>query len=92
MAEIIGIDSLKADPHMTGPARCIACGHEEIAVAPIGVVWMECSECHAMKVLFKHAVCDESRLHWTCNCGNDLFHATPEGFYCPNCGEWQRGF
>lgn len=92
MSEIVDISALRADPHNTGKARCMACGHEEIAVAPVGVVWMECSECHAMKSLFIGPCEIEGAAHWTCNCGNDLFHATPEGFYCPNCGEWQRGF
>lgn len=92
MAEIIGIDSLKPGEHNSGKARCMACRHEHVAVAPVGVVWMECPECHAMKALFIGACERQGEAHWTCNCGNDLFHATPEGFYCPNCGEWQKGF
>ena len=92
MAEIIGIDSLKAAPHNSGLARCMVCKHEHQAVAPVGVVWMECPECHAQKALFVGSCERRGEAHWTCACGNDLFHATPEGFYCPNCGEWQKGF
>jgi hypothetical protein len=34
-----------------------------------------------------------SGAHWTCACGNDLFHWHNEvGLYCPNCGATQRGF
>jgi hypothetical protein len=25
----------------------------------------------------------------TCDCGNQLFNITPDGHFCPNCGEYQ---
>jgi predicted RNA-binding Zn-ribbon protein involved in translation (DUF1610 family) len=91
--EIINLESWKEEnaPHNQGKARCMACGHEEETVAPTGVVWMECSACHAMKKLFIHD-CQRYGKEWTCNCGNDLFRITPEGVYCPNCGDWQTDF
>ncbi len=78
-------------PHSSGKARCLACAHVWIAVSPIGTIWMECPACKLMKgrYVFEH---QWDRPHWTCNCGCDLFSVTPEGFYCPNCGEWQKGF
>jgi hypothetical protein len=75
----------------SGVARCLLCGCEEVAVAPAGVVWMECSRCHAMKSAYVNA-CERDGAEWRCGCGNDLFHVKPEGVYCPNCGEWQEGF
>jgi hypothetical protein len=73
MTETISIAEFQQEksPHNTGRSRCLACGHEQISVAPTGVVWMQCS---------------------ACLCGCQFFHITPDGVYCPNCGEWQRGF
>lgn len=31
-------------------------------------------------------------LHWVCDCSNDLFYVTQEGYYCPNCGVTPEGF
>lgn len=78
-------------PHKTGKAVCLACGNEWVAVSPIGTVWLECPECKTVKGLEKFT-CVRETSHWECNCGNDLFHATPDGFYCPKCGAWANGF
>lgn len=29
------------EPHSTGPARCLDCGYEWVAVSPTGTVWLE---------------------------------------------------
>ena len=79
------------EPHSAGKARCLACKHEWVAVAPIGVTWMECPSCTLERGRFI-AQHERDGEHWNCNCGCDLFYATPDGFYCPNCGEWQHGF
>ncbi len=73
---------------ITGKARCILCKYEWVAVAPAGTVWLDCPECHSMKGIHIFS-CVRKEEHWTCNCGNDLFHITKEGTYCPNCGTWQ---
>ena len=77
--------------HSTGRARCLDCKHEWIAVAPVGVTWMECPKCSLERgrFIFAHLI---EKPRWECNCGNDLFYATADGMYCPNCGEWQHGF
>lgn len=79
------------EPHSSGKARCLACKHEWVAVAPVGAVWIECPSCTLTRGGFIAPHWRDEH-HWTCNCGCDLFHATPEGFYCPNCGEAQHGF
>lgn len=79
----------REQPHKTGEARCMSCAHQWIAVAPIGVTWMECPACSAEKGYFIYP-CLRDGNHWTCNCGNDLFQITQEGTYCPNCGNWQQ--
>ena len=79
------------EPHNTGKARCIDCKHEWVAVAPVGTVWLICPACvlERGRFIYQH---QREGAHWTCHCNNDLFYVTPEGCYCPNCGEWQKGF
>ena len=89
MGEVISIDSRA--PHLEGKAKCLVCGHEWHAVAPVGVDSLECSECHAMRGYFVGDIVRGSA-RWQCNCGGVLFVITPEGTYCPRCGERQRGF
>lgn len=78
------------EPHMSGKARCLDCKHEWIAVAPIGTRWLECPVCTLTRGRYV-AQAERDVPHWHCNCGNDLFYATQDGVYCPNCGEWQQG-
>jgi DNA-directed RNA polymerase subunit RPC12/RpoP len=70
--------------HLSGVARCLDCGHEWPAAAPLGTTWLECPECHNKKGAFKYPVIHDST--WLCNCGNQLFYLTPDGAQCPRCG------
>ena len=82
------------EPHMTGKARCLACRHEWIAVAPIGTVELECPSdgCGLPKGRFV-ALCEPDHgARWVCDCGNDLFWLTRAGMFCQNCGLTQRGW
>ncbi len=87
MAEIINFAKAKEDrtPHASGPARCLECGHEWHAIAPVGATQLECSECKTMKGVFSLPFAPE--VHYACACGNDLFYATEFGVFCPKCGE-----
>ena len=89
---VIDLAQAKKDrePHMTGPAMCLSCQHEWTAVAPLGVLWLECPACSLMRGRFIANV-ERDDAHWECNCGNRLFYITPRGAYCPNCGLWQDG-
>ena len=78
-------------PHVSGIAICLDCKHEWAAVAPVGVVWLECPSCSLARGRFKYQH-ERDGEQWKCNCGNDLFHVKPEGIYCPNCGVWCEGF
>ena len=80
-------------PTLQGSAICLSCRHRWRAVMPLeaGVVWIECPQCLLMRGRFINPV-ERDGLHWTCNCGNDLFYAMEHGMYCPNCGSWQKGF
>lgn len=88
-SNVIELDNRRTDPHLIGEARCMACGHTEMTVAPVGVTLpMECGNCHTMKKVFIEVVLRNTE-HWTCACGNNLFYITKDGTYCPNCGAWQ---
>ena len=75
-------------PHATGEAVSLACPHTWTAVAPTGTVWLTCPACELERGRFKYPF-SRTGAHWECACGNDLFHCTREGVYCPNCGVWQ---
>ncbi len=79
-------------PHLSGFARCLACKHEWAAVSPVGTVaFFECPNCGLPKGCYKFPVVKDTS-HWTCYCGNDFFHLSLDGVYCPNCGVWQHGW
>lgn len=88
-AEVIDLAAarLEREPHSSGTAICLDCKHEWVAVAPADMQWLECPSCGLVRGRFKFQF-EKDCKHWVCNCGNDLFHVTPEGTYCPNCGEW----
>jgi Zn finger protein HypA/HybF involved in hydrogenase expression len=92
-AEIIPLQQAKEErePHLSGKARCLACKHEWIAVAPMGVTWLECPACSLERGRYVAQVKKEVP-HWHCDCGNNLFYVTENGYYCPNCGLDQTGF
>lgn len=92
MSGVIDIASRRSRPTLEGPARCLSCRHDWIAVAPTGTVALDCPACGLNKGQFIHLAVREDRLHWRCACSNDLFHVTPDGYYCPVCGEWAKGF
>jgi hypothetical protein len=79
------------EPHLSGRARCLDCKYEWTAVAPVGTTWFECPKCLLERGRM-FAQVQRDAPHWHCNCGCDLFYATADGMYCPNCGEWQHGF
>lgn len=74
-------------PHITGMARCLACKHEWIAVAPVGVYELQCPECTGWKGVFKNPVGSSDRPTFECNCGCHLFYIThPFEVNCWSCG------
>lgn len=78
-------------PRLFGEVLCLACKHEWEAVSPIGTEWLECPRCGLLRGRYIYP-CERPGLVWSCNCENNLFYMIPDGIYCPNCGEWQRGF
>lgn len=86
MNNVVSLDAQR--PHITGPAKCMCCAHKWQSVAQVGTTELECPKCGTNKGRFINAVVRGDYGHWTCKCGNDLFHVTPAGNYCPNCGIW----
>lgn len=93
MAEVVEFKKPESVGESTlhGKARCLDCKREWEAVMPLGTLWLECPSCFLVRGRMIYDV-QRDGSEWYCNCGNDLFRATPNGFYCPNCGEWQNGF
>ena len=80
----------RSGAHNCGYAICISCKHEWVAVSPAGRNWLSCPKCWRETGVFKFPFSKVDDLHWTCDCGNDLFNITPDGAYCPNCGQTIR--
>lgn len=87
MGDVVALDEQR--PHNRGLARCMECHHEWTAVVIVGKQFFDCERCGLERATFVGACCKTRDLHWTCLCGNDLFHMTPESTYCPNCGRDQ---
>ena len=77
----------KEEPHVHGEAFCLQCKYEWVGVAPVGTKQLECPKCETLKGLWKFPVNVEvGEFLINCQCGNDLFRISPEGYLCPNCG------
>lgn len=73
------------DPHRSGEARCLNCKHEWVAVAPVGVISLECPKCSTLQGMFK-GVSQTEREQWQCRCGEWMFFVDEAGMYCAHCG------
>lgn len=85
MSNIIDLFA-RDDAAVQGTALCLECKHEWQAVCPDPDIWLECPSCHLHKGRFKHPYAPVGGSLWICNCGNNLFHITLDGYFCPNCG------
>lgn len=72
-------------PHREGPARCLNCKHEWRAVAPLGVVQLDCPQCGTCQGLFSGCSSTEGD-QWKCVCGEWMFFIDIHGPYCAHCG------
>lgn len=63
-------------PHWTGTAKCIDCGHQWEAVAPLGQRWVDCPSCGLNKgTPFRPFGADEGDRLLFCNCGCEALTA-----------------
>lgn len=78
---------IRSGRHAEGQAKCLACQHTYIMVAPVGQTQFECPQCHTNKAVFVNPMhVSEGKDFWLCNCGNEFHVLTPEGALCVNCG------
>lgn len=90
MSDVVELASRRKEPHLSGKARCAACRYEWVQVAPVGVDWMECPQCHLMKGRYLHPAIPEANEEiWQCACGCDVFMVTRKVIFCINCGTEQ---
>lgn len=82
-------------PARSGTAQCLACHHEWSAVAPLGVVDLECPTCHLLRGVFDcpHGMNTGYEV-WACKTCSGHFmkiyrHMQSGGFYvmCSTCGQ-----
>lgn len=87
MAQVLSLAAAREErtPHMTGEARCAACGHEWVAVAPVGTHELDCPSCGCTKGHMKRPVMRGDE-RFVCDCGCDVFRISrAHGPYCVNC-------
>jgi len=81
-------------PHLSGEARCLGCGHEYVCVTPVGTVQnLECPQCHLYQAVLQGLT--EPPAHtarFVCNCGGDLYYILADGCQCLKCGVMATGF
>lgn len=76
------------EPNLTGPARCVRCGHEWEAVVPqsTGFAQIECGNCGGEDTGFGMTLVKRGGAQWRCDCGCFAFGISPAEIYCLNCG------
>lgn len=87
MDNVVEIFGNKNDPHLSGEAKCIACSHDWVAIAPVGVMELECPKCESMLGMFIWPTAPKSEKVWTCDCGCQLFYIVDDGNQCYRCGD-----
>lgn len=89
MGDVVDFSKEKQErePHAEGLAKCMQCGHEWHAVAPVGQLDLDCPSCGTYHGVFKGQFVPEGQLVYFCECRNDLFNQLENGFlFCPHCG------
>lgn len=88
LGNVVSLDSRR--PHISGVARCLECGHEHAAVAPVGVTDMECPACGLMRAVWWSSPWPEDGW-WQCDCGGAAFAVnTIRQTVCLRCGSAQE--
>lgn len=91
MSTVVDLEErrLAKTPHLQGLVRCLTCGHENQAVAPVGTMWLECPACHLLKQTWYFPV-EQGRLEWRCACGCTVFGISEKMIFCKYCGKQQE--
>lgn len=88
MSNIVNLQEHKeaSSPHMSGEAVCFNCKHQWQAVAPVGVLELECPSCGTLRGVWNHTVWPSEQEVWMCNCGAYHFALTKQAAHCLACG------
>lgn len=72
----------------SGEAKCVDCGHEWTAIAPIPYEsGLECPECGLSRGGYKYPMApNEGEIVYQCNCGCSHFWVIEGGILCVGCG------
>lgn len=93
MSNVIDLDAHRSNPHLAGPAKCLACQHEWAAAAPVGTYHLECPRCHTKRGVWRFACNGRQGIpFWACRCGSDVFVLTTAELVCTSCGRTQTGW
>lgn len=98
MAEIVQLHKpIEETNHLVGTAKCLDCGIEWKAVAPVGTTHLECPNCATSRgVLAGPVDAHVGEGVWECNCGCNLFkivadaHGKFQCILCIKCGLGQK--
>lgn len=87
----------KKNLHLAGTAKCLACGTEWQAVAPVGTTHLECPKCRTKMGVVKYPFgAGDGEAEWQCNCGCNVFrivadeHHKFKAVMCLRCGTPQQ--
>lgn len=75
-------------PHNSGMAKCLGCGHEWMAVAPVSHrTNLECPSCSLFRGEFMgNCAPSDDEPVYQCGCGCELWFVVPSGVFCRGCG------
>lgn len=84
-AAAVADDSSADGPWLSGPVRCVGCGHKWEGASPVGVISeMECPACGCEKGIRTGLVSLDTC--WQCNCGSVFFVIGAMQTICAHCG------
>jgi hypothetical protein len=95
MGEVVSLAARREDntPHAAGPARCIACKHEWVAVVPAGTTDLRCPSCDLVRGQWVYPFsCAEGEIGFACKqCSSEnvfvrLGRVGDVQFICVGCG------
>lgn len=87
MGSIVPFKPKVPDNCATGEAVCYTCGHSWQAVAPIGVIELECPKCKELTGKWLNRFRPSEGYVYHCgNCNGETWVLTPDGALCESCG------
>lgn len=97
-SKLVGELTEERDPHISGAAKCMACGHEWVAVVPVPMSTpdLACPKCDLSRGQLQYPVepTDDANV-WYCECGSTWFHLVRDRrdvivrTLCAGCGNEQ---